>query len=194
MKNYSFLIICVIILLFSFNLSAQSFHFGPKIEMYGYLNERVRDEETYSNKFAFSELPSFYIVLKQDLTESFSINLKPGILFINSEESFYGFELGLFVNNNLPFYGAFLTGGFNLHLNTGSAHGAGWVDVSDNKIISFLFFGVGYNINDIVSVDLSFHQALNSEYGYDSLDPDVFKVSGPKKMHSMIKVGIQALL
>lgn len=192
MKKQSSLIVCAFIILININLEAQSFHFGLKLEMFGLVNEKVRDKETYSTKFVLSETPSIYAVLQQGITETVSINLKPGVLITNADEGFTGIELGVFVEKKLSFQNVFLSGGVNLHLNMNHAYGAGWVDVSDVKLIPFIVLGAGYNLNENVSLDLNIHQALLSEYGYDSIDPDVFNVSGLKKIYSLIKIGIQA--
>ncbi|MBK6913800.1 MAG: hypothetical protein IPH11_09095 [Ignavibacteriales bacterium] len=192
MKQLSFLIVCTFILLTNINLEAQSFRFGLKLEMFGLVNEKVRDKETYSTKFVLSETPSIYAVLHQGITESFSINLKPGILFTNSDEGFTGFELAALVEKKLSIQNIFLSGGVNLHLNMNHAYGTGWVDVSDVKLITFILLGAGYQFNENLSFDLTVHQALQREYGYDTLSPDEFNVSGPKKMLLMIKIGILA--
>jgi hypothetical protein len=160
--------------------------------MFGLVNEKVRDKETYSTKFVLSEAPSIYAVFHQGITETVSINYKSGILITNSDEGFTGVELGVGVEKKLSVQNVFLSGGVNLHLNNGHSYGTGWVDVSDVKLIPFIVLGAGYILNENVSFDLSIHQALLSEYGHDSINPDVFNVSGPKKIHSLIKIGILA--
>jgi hypothetical protein len=192
MKQLPFLIVCAFIVLTNINLEAQSFRFGLKLEMFGLVNEKVRDKETYSTKFVLSGIPSIYAVLHQEITETFSINFKPGILITNSDEGFTGFELAAFIEKKLSSQNIFLSGGVNLHLNMNHAYGTGWVDVSDVKLIPFIFLGAGYQFNESLSFDLTVHQALQSEYGYDALIPDEFNVSGPKKILSLVKIGILA--
>jgi hypothetical protein len=91
-------IIIICLLPQSFGQS-KTFHLGLKVEFYGYNLNEVSDYKTYSKTFNLSPLPSIYVIISKDLSESFSLSLKPGVLV--GPEYFAGLELGFMLNNKI---------------------------------------------------------------------------------------------
>lgn len=174
---------------FFFKTSAQSqtFHLGLKAEFYAYTLQEVSDYKTYSKKFSLSPLPSMYIVISKDLSESISFILRPGFLF--RPERFNGLELGLALTHKIYTDNIFLLGGINLHFVKEKTEGNHFSSYS--KTVYFIFLGLGHQLTGRFSVDISFHQALNSEFGYTY---GVFSsdASGPSKLINMLKFGLSA--
>ena len=185
-------IIFLIIIIYSFFPSfaqSKTFHLGLKLEFYGYTLNEVSDYKTYSKKFTLSPLPSFYVIISKDLSESFSLSLKPGVLV--GPEYFTGLELGFLLNDKIYKDKLFLSGGINIHFINDTEDGHSFRRTSD--IIYFIILGTGYRLTDRLSIDICFHQALNKKFGYTygSFPGDA---SGPSEIPNMLKIGFSATL
>jgi hypothetical protein len=175
----------LIVIPFYTNAQSKTFHLGLKAEFYGYTLHEVRDYKTYSKKFSFSPLPSMYILVVKDISQSISLILKPGLLFL--PESFNGLELGLGLTDKIFQDKVFIESGLNMHLVNGKP---GHFEIT-SKTIYFIFLGVGYQLLDRIYMDICFHQTLNNEYGYTyaAFPSDA---SGPSKLYNMLKLGLAA--
>jgi hypothetical protein len=183
--------IALIIFTFYNNLYAQGIRIGTRIEPYMFLQKEVRNDGTYASKYSFSPLPSFYFLIGENFFDDFELNLKPGILIIPNND-FNGFEIGLIGNkDNFLTRKTYLTGGINLHFISETAHGTSLVEATDSKIIYFLLLGLGYKLSDNIAIDITFHQALNPEYGYKAYSYEYNNIKGPTKLYNLIKVGFQ---
>jgi hypothetical protein len=148
--------------------------------------QEVSDNNTYSTKFTLSPLPAMYLIVSKDLSESFSLTLKPGISFRPITGTF---ELGLALNYKICDDKFFLLGGLNMYFVKEESQGSHFETYS--KTIYFILLGVGYQLNDRISVDVCFHQALNNEFGYTyAAFPS--EASGPSKLYNMLKLGLTA--
>lgn len=166
------------------NAQTRTYHLGLKAEFYGYTSKEVREYSTYSKKFNLSNLPSIYIIASKDVSELFTITLKPGIIF--QPDNFGTFELGLFGSFDFPENPCFIIGGINTHFNK---------EPDDRRnvpdILYFIVFGGGYRLTKYLSVDLAFHQSLNKtyRYTYGKFPSEAF---GPSELFNMIKIGFAA--
>ncbi|HAB53436.1 MAG: hypothetical protein A2315_06180 [Ignavibacteria bacterium RIFOXYB2_FULL_35_12] len=166
-----------------FDTSAQSktFHLGLKTEFYAYTSQEISSYKTYSKVLNLSPLPAMYVVISKDLSEEFSLTLKPGLSFRPVTANF---ELGFALNYKICAYQYFLMGGINAYF---SKYG------ETNPIIYFAFIGSGYQLTNRLAVDLSFHQALNTEFAFDNYSGHTY-YEGPSKLLNMIKLGLAATL
>ena len=178
---FLFLIVCNLFI----ESSAQSktFHLGLKAEFYGYTSQEVWSCKTYSNKFNLAPLPAMYVLVSKDLSELISITLKPGISFRPITGNF---ELGLVIDYKILGNKYFLVSGINIYFVNGEFFVCQSEIESDN--IYFILLGIGYKLTDRLSVDISFHQALNQEFVFFSNDKD----EGPSKLLNMVKFGLSA--
>ncbi len=185
------LVLCVVIYIYSSNLLAQNINLSFRVEPWMALIETTWKYNDRSSKLAFSEIPSFYFLVSKNITDKFLVGLKPGILFYN--DGF--FELGFLVRRtNILKYNVYLSGGINMQFRKEVAHGAGFVEVEDSKILYFLVFGIGYKISKNVAIDMTYYHTLNPTYGYFSVVPDypgAYNASGQSKLHYMIKLGLE---
>ncbi len=185
------LIFALIIFTASNNLFAQELNIGYRLEPYMYSLKEVRNDGTYSSKYTFAPLLSMYFLIGESLSDEYELYLKPGFL-IAPNKDFDGPEIGLQLNkNNFLTNQIYLTGGINLHFTRKTAHGTQLVEVTDSKIIYFLFLGAGYNLSDQIAFDITFHQALNPEYGYRAYTNEYNNIKGPTKINNLIKISFQ---
>jgi hypothetical protein len=178
---YLFITGCCCLLNQSFSQS-KTFHLGLKTEFYAYTSQEVRDYKTYSKKFSLSPVPSLYLLISKEFSESVSLSLKPGVLMI--PDSFIGVELGLVSNYRIYNDKLWILSGVNMHLVTKSEEGRSLMTTSKN--IYFILIGAGYQLTDWIAADISFHQALNKEYGY-IINGDA---RGSSKIFNMLKIGL----
>jgi hypothetical protein len=170
------------------NAQSESIRFGFKIEFYAYTLYDI-ENEYYDKSFNLSPLPSMYFIIAKDLSKSTSISLKPGLLL--RPEVFQGFELGLLLKYKFTDAKAFLNGGVNMHIPKETAHGVIYYKATDSAPIFFILFGIGYRLSEIVHIDITYHHALNPEFGFVSNWISQFSSSsGPLKIANMIKLGL----
>lgn len=171
------------------NGQSESLRFGMKLEFYAHTLHSIEIEslenETYAKRFTLSPVPSMYFIVTKDLSESFSLGLKPGILL--KPELFGGFEFGLFVDYKFP-NNILLNGGINIHIPPETSHGTQRYEETNSAPIFFIFFGIGYRITNVFHIDIAYHHALNPEFGHTSYNLTHYS-SGPLKLYSMLKVG-----
>ena len=172
-----------------FDTSAQSktFHLGLKFEYYGYTHQEVSSYTTYSKKFWLSQLPAMYVMVTQDLSKSISLTLKPGISFRPDPGNF---ELGFIIDYKILDNKYFLISGINIYF-VNEKFQIGQLEIySDN--IYFILLGVGYQLTNRLSVDISFHQALNTDFAFDNHNKHATGWEGPSKLHNLVKLGLAA--
>lgn len=167
----------------------KTFHLGLKAEFYGYTHQEVSSYTTYSKKFWLSQLPGMYIIIRQDLSNSISLTLKPGISFRPEPGNF---ELGLLVDYKILGAKYLLITGLNTYF-VNEKFQIGQSVIEPNNIY-FILLGVGYQLSDRLVVDISFHQALNADFAFDTHNKHATGWEGPSKIFNMIKLGLAATL
>src|SRR3989339_1614489 len=166
-----------------FDTSAQSktFHLGLKTEFYAYTSQEISSYKTYSKVLNLSPLPAMYVVISKDLSEEFSLTLKPGLSFRPVTANF---ELGFALNYKICAYQYFLMGGINAYF---SKYG------ETNPIIYFAFIGSGYQLTNRLAADLSFNKVLKTEFALVNNIGNPY-YEGLSKLWNIIKLGLAATL
>lgn len=165
----------------------KSFHLGIKFEYYGYTHQEVSSNTTYSKKFWLSQLPAMYVMVRQDLSKSISLTLKPGISFRPDPGNF---ELGLIIDYKILDNKYFLMSGINTYF-VNEKFQIGQSDFYSDYIY-FILLGVGYQLTNGPAVDISFHQALNTDFAFDTHNKHANGWEGPSKLFNMVKLGLAA--
>jgi hypothetical protein len=175
-----FFIVCSLV--FQTYAQLKTFHIGLKAEFYGYTSQEVYSCKTYSKKFNLAPLPAMYVLVSKDLSELISLTLKPGISFRPITGNV---ELGLVIDYKIFENKYFLVSGINIYFVNEKFFVCQSEIESDN--IYFILLGIGYKLTDRLSVDISFHQALNQEFAFYS-----YYDEGPSKLLNMVKLGLAA--
>lgn len=165
----------------------RSFHLGLKAEFYGYTHQEVSSYTTYSKKFWLSQLPAMYVLVKQDLSKSISLTLKPGISFRPVTGNF---ELGLLIDYRIFGTKYLLMSGVNTYF-VNEKFQIGQSEFYSDYIY-FILLGMGYKLSDRLTIDVCFHQALNDDFAFDTHNKHANGWEGPSKLFNMVKLGLAA--
>jgi hypothetical protein len=166
---------------------SKTFHLGLKAEFYGYTHQEVSSYTTYPKKFWLSQLPAMYVIIRQDLSRSISIAVKPGISFRPDPGNF---EFGLLIDYRIFGTKYLLMSGVNTYF-VNKKFQIGQSVIESNNIY-FILLGVGYQLSDRLAVDVSFHQALNTDFAFDTHNKHSNGWEGPSKLFNMVKLGLAA--
>lgn len=181
------LLVHLLFIPFYINAQIKDFHVGMKLEFYAYTFQHIEDEY-YKKNFRLSPYPSLYFLFITGLSESMSLIFKPGLLLF--PEEYEGFDFAVYADYKFSDL-FFLNGGINMHIPPATAHGVIWYEETSSSPVFFVLLGAGYRITNLISIDMSYHYALNPEFGFVSYRISQFlSTSGPLTLNNMLKLGL----
>lgn len=129
---------------------------------------------------------AFYASATYHPIKLLSLELRPGFLFAG--ENYSGFEVGAFSKLNIIPNNFFLIAGINNHSNLSSGHN-GYGTLSTE--IFFWAVGIGYQKDEHLSIDLTYHSPTDGVYGYyvQIEPPDIGSIKDTK-LKSVLKLGV----
>lgn len=153
----TYIILFIMLIAYSTIFSQNNITFGIRDEI-GMTYTRIGGE-SYSNLFVIPI--NLYLTIDFNINGQNSFQLRPG--YILAKYNFWGWELGgnwihNFLSNKL-----FSSFGFYFHFNNDVAGGNRG---GTGNTLTFISFGLGYRISDIIRADLAFHHPLQKNYGF----------------------------
>lgn len=175
-----FLVSTVFYLFLETHAQSTTFHLGLKMEFYTYTSQEISEYTTYSKKIDISPIPAVYVLASHDLSKVISVFIKPGLSFRPVTGNFE-FGLGAIYKLGEPEF--FLIAGVNTYFN---------LTEESKSNIYFAVIGIGFQFTDVLALDISFHQALNSDFAFDTHNKHANGWEGPSKLFNMVKFGLVA--
>lgn len=177
-RNYAFFILFILI---STNqaIKSQSLNLGFRIDPTILLVEQTNESSILFTPYGM------YLTTIFEPVEWFGIEIRPGYIMGGD---YTGFEIGAFAKFKILPSKFFLIAGLNNHSNNmQNAHNGGG---SYEKNMLFKSFGIGYQTDSKLSVDLMYYWTSNKNYAYSrKTDWLTYSRIVDKQMNGIIKVG-----